>query len=285
MRAPNQKDRRPPRVSRFLQPAPFAAIFMILTSNLSAQEIPASQDETQNMVASPARAKSLLDTPPTQPQVSCIDNQLTIKADNATFGSVLTAVGGCIGTKIEVPEGAAGERLYTQFGPGPIRETLASLLNSMEYDFVISASQSNPQKIETVLLMRRSGETAPAAPDSGGGHARRAWSENRRNAEAAMRAAREEAGQVEPEAAESATPAAAPAENAAADPPQAPASTPDAPVAETAVVSNSNVSSAAATTAPIPSTQGKSTQDLISNMQQLFEQRRQMTQSQKTTPQ
>ncbi|HEY4050100.1 MAG TPA: hypothetical protein VGM27_24830 [Acidobacteriaceae bacterium] len=237
------------------------------------------------MGASTARPKSLLDTPPSQPQVSCIGNQLTIKADNATVSSVLTAVGGCIGTKIEVPEGAAGERLYMQFGPGPIEETLVSLLYSIEYDFVIGTSPSNPQKIETVLLMRRTEENvAPATADSAGGPARRAWSENRRNTEAAMRAAREEAGEVEPEPVESATSVGTPAAPAAVDSPQVPASPTDAPATGTASASNANLPAAATAGTPALSTPGKSTQDLISDMQQLFEQRRQMTQGQKTTP-
>jgi hypothetical protein len=288
MRAPKQKHSQLLWISGLLQPISLAILFTILTNSSRAQESQALQDESQDMGASTARPKSLLDTPPSQPQVSCIGNQLTIKADNATVSSVLNAVGGCIGTKIEVPEGAAGERLYMKFGPGPIEETLISLLYSMEYDFVIGTSPSNPQKIETVLLMRRAEENvAPATADTAGGPARRAWSENRRNTEAAMRAAREEAGQVQPEPVESATSVgtlAAPAEGAAIDSPQVPASPTDAPAAGTASASNANFPAATTASAPALSTQGKSTQDLINDMQQLFEQRRQMAQSQKTIP-
>ena len=219
--------------------------------------------------------------------MSCSGDKLTIKADNSTLGSVLAAVGGCIGTKIEVPDGAAaGERLYTQFGPGPVKDTLAALLSSGEYDFVISTSPSNPQKVETVLLMRRTEDATPVIAESGGGRARRNWAENRRNAEAAMRAAREEAGQPEPEPAEPAvspTTSAAPAENASAEP-QTPATPADAAPAPT--VSSSNTATAPASAATgASSAEGKSTQDLISDMRQMFEQRRQMIQGQKASPQ
>ena len=289
MHMSNEKAKRSLRPKYPFLCACSAVMAIGLANSSHAQDTPPTpQAASQEAPEAPARPKSLLDMPPSQPQVSCGADKLTIKADNATLGSVLSAVASCIGTKIEVPDGAAAaERLYTQFGPGPVKDTLAALFSSVEYDFVISTSPSNPQKVETVLLMRRSVESAPAIAESGGGSARHAWAENRRNAEAAMRAAREEAGQPEPEPAEAATApttAAAPAENASADPPQTPATPADTPPAATASSSNATTPAAAAAAAA-SGAQGKNTQDLISDMRQLFEQRRQMIQGQKASPQ
>jgi hypothetical protein len=261
-----------------------AAIEMGFTCGLSAQQTPATQDEVQSENKPPPTA-SLLETSPSQPQVTCNGSQLTIKANNATLGSILTAVGACIGTKIDVPEGAARERMFVEFGPGPTGETLTSLLGSTDFDFVVSASQSNPQKIDTVLVLLRS-ENSPAPADAAPTRSRRAWLENRRN-ENAMRAGKEDAVQAVPDPAESpaaTAEATASAENAAASADPDPTNATESPVAETSSAPTTNV--APSSTLPAASAvPGNGTQDMISNMRQLFEQRRQMVESQKSTPQ
>jgi hypothetical protein len=41
---------------------------------------------------------------------------LTIIADNSTLGGVLAAVHSCIGVQVDIPEGAAGKRVFENLG-------------------------------------------------------------------------------------------------------------------------------------------------------------------------
>src|ERR1700757_2167023 len=249
------------------------------------QSQPGQVEAGTNPVPDAGRSKPLTELPANQPQVSCANNQLTIKADNSTLGSVLSAVGTCLKTKIEIPGTGTAERMFEQFGPGPIRQTLTSLLSSTDFDFVITTSPSDPQKIETVVLLQRT-ESSPAPPDAPPSRARRLWTEDRRQAEAARAAAvSEESTEAPADAAESvAAPTnTAQAENSAGD--QNPSSANQAPATDTATASSTSAKAVPAASAPESPAQGKSTQDMISNMRQLFDQRKQMIESQKATPQ
>jgi hypothetical protein len=279
----NQEDRFLPSISWPIQWL-CLAVMVIATPSPQAQQTPAPQNEPSKdtVIASAANSIPPMEMPPNPPQISCAGDQLTIKANNATLASVLSAVGTCLGTKIDVPEGpAAAERMYVEFGPGPVREILASLLSSTDFNFVISASQSNPEKIDTVLvLLRTEGPTVPAEPAPT--RARRAWVENQRNAEA-MRAAREDAAQNTVESAEStAATDTVPPENAKVDP--NPANASETPAVDATASANSTIAGNPASSAA-SSAQGKTTQQMIGDMRQLFEQRRQMVESQKSTPQ
>ena len=113
-----------------------------------------------------AGSEALTDSPPTPPHVVCNGNQLTISTNNSTLASVLADVHNCIGVKIDMPEGAATSRVFDKLGPGPVREVLSSLLSSTGFDFVIGSSESDPDKVETVLLMAHaSDKSTPAVPD------------------------------------------------------------------------------------------------------------------------
>jgi hypothetical protein len=69
---------------------------------------------------------------------------------------VLAAIQACIGLHIEVPDGSSGERSYLRLGPGPAREIIESLLRSTELNYVIQASANAPEKIFSILVMDRS---------------------------------------------------------------------------------------------------------------------------------
>ncbi|PYY16043.1 MAG: hypothetical protein DMG60_16080, partial [Acidobacteria bacterium] len=56
---------------------------------------------------------------------------------------------------MDVPESAAKQRLFASLGPGPVRQVLASLLSSTDFNYLIQSSDSDPQKVRTVLLMAR----------------------------------------------------------------------------------------------------------------------------------
>jgi hypothetical protein len=253
------------------------------------------QDATQTSSAAAPMALSS----PKAPKVTCDENHLTISANNSTLRSVLAAVHTCIGVQIDFPDGSDGGRTFEQLGPGPVRQVLTSLLSGTEFNYVIGSSEANPQKVETVVLMRRTtGADASGASSSDyiQTPARRAWARSREVA----RPTPPESNENPPAVEEQPTPP-TPETSAAA-------------TADTTSTSSADVSTSNATTAPAssdtavpsaspsaestdpttpsivtPSTtnlssdSGKATEDRITDMQRLFEQRRKMTESQNPT--
>lgn len=81
----------------------------------------------------PAPSSTLEQTPPTPPQVTRNNGQLTIVARNATLSQVLHSVQSLTGASIEMPSDAASERVVGQFGPGVPRDVLNALLNGSKF--------------------------------------------------------------------------------------------------------------------------------------------------------
>ncbi len=270
------------------------------TPACTGQGIPVPKDEASQGVGHASAAvpsETLAEmAPPKLPKVTCAGNELTISADNSTLASVLTAVHVCIGVQVEIPEGASGSRVFEELGPGPARQVLESLLSGSDFNFVIGSSDANPQKIESVLLMLRPTETASAhdaAPDHSLTAARRAWQQRRQTSAASLGVDESHPAPDETtSAAETDDASTAPAENAAANP--APPSTNDQPPAAAEAPASSGDSAAptaptAPTTAPTPESPSaaspsfdpsQSTDQRITDMQQMFQQRRQMNQNQ-----
>jgi hypothetical protein len=229
--------------------------------------------------------------PPKAPTVTCANNQLTISAENSTLGGVLAAVHACTGVQVDIPEGAARSRVFEDLGPGPAREVLESLLNGTEFNFVIGSSDADPRSVASILLMPRPVEPA-SAQDAGNEHVgsamRRAWLLSRQNRAASLLDENHPASDETVPATEPEDTAPAPDENASAAPAQAPAADPS-PAGPEAPASSGN--SASPLTPPV-STQptstpasdpGQSTEEKITSMQQLFQQRREMNQTQGPT--
>ena len=90
------------------------------------------------------------------PTISYVGGQLRIDALGSTLADVLTKVAALTGVKIDVPAGADSERMpVVELGPGPARQILASLLSDSNFDYLIQASDADPEKIQSVLLMPR----------------------------------------------------------------------------------------------------------------------------------
>ena len=276
----------------------FGLLVALSASASSAQQTPAPMDSA-NQGASPTSTVSppaiLAEMPPKAPRVTCNGDQLTISADNSTLGSVLAAVHVCIGVQIDIPAGAAPSRTFGQLGPGPERQVLESLLSGTDFNYVIGSSDSNPQKVETVLLLLRTTDTPSAAAiaaDRTLTPARRAWMASRQNRAASLSVDENRPTEDEVPAAPATDDAVtAPAENAgtnatpvpAADTPPSAAEAP--PTSSVGTVPTAPTADTPSGVSPI-SDQGKGTAERINDMQQLFQQRRQMTQSQTSaTPQ
>ncbi len=223
-------------------------------------------------------------------RVVCKGNELTVAANNSTLGSILNEIQKCTGAKIDIPNGAAEIRFYDTIGPLPVREVLSTLLTATGYNFVIQSSDSESGKVESVLLM--AGTVASPLDPAGDRRlttARRAFLKMRQDAltEAGITDDASSSTAVESSVPAAAQPTtadgdgASPGTNSSSDASQAATTPPSAAApAENATSSNPTPSPAVA---PSPS-QTNTVEDQITNMQQMFEQRRQMMQPKPSTP-
>ena len=101
--------------------------------------------------------------PATPPQVSFQGGQLTISAQNSTLGRHLESGSDSDGATIDLP-GNAPERVVGHFGPGPARDVLASLLNGSHFNYVLLGSPTDPDALDRVILMAKSGGAADSNP-------------------------------------------------------------------------------------------------------------------------
>lgn len=113
--------------------------------------------QTESATQTAATAPPAPEKPPeARKEISYADGQLKIDALNATLADVLAKVAALTGVKIDLPEGAASEPMpVVDLGPGPAREILASLLRDSNFDYLILASDKDPEKIQSVVLMAR----------------------------------------------------------------------------------------------------------------------------------
>jgi hypothetical protein len=115
--------------------------------------------------------------PATPPQVSFRSGRLAIVAQNSTLGDILRAVRNQTGAAVDVP-GNATERVAGSFGPGPARDVLSSLLNGSHFNYVLLGSASNPDALEHVILIAKSGGE-PEVPTTQAGAATPPLADNR----------------------------------------------------------------------------------------------------------
>jgi hypothetical protein len=109
-------------------------------------------------------AQELL-APPTPPQVTYRDGQLTVHAINSTLSSVLTAIRNKTGIQFEGLD-TASERVVVSMGPAPEGEVLAAILTGSHYDYIAVDRSDSPGIVQRVILTPRAG--GPAPPTIGG---------------------------------------------------------------------------------------------------------------------
>jgi hypothetical protein len=105
--------------------------------------------------AAPLRARTPEQMPPRVPEVFWDGKQLSIKSENSTLSDILAAVRARTGASIDIPPGAAAERVATKLGPASAREVLASLLDNSNFDYIIQASDKNEACLGSVILTPR----------------------------------------------------------------------------------------------------------------------------------
>ena len=101
--------------------------------------------------------------PLSAPQVSYADGQLAITAENSTLTDILTAIRVQMGADIDAPPSASREHMVVRLGPGPAREVIASLLSWTDYDYVIQAADDDSAGVKSVLVTSRPKSGAASA--------------------------------------------------------------------------------------------------------------------------
>lgn len=244
-------------------------LLLCVSSPMLSQQVPALQSPQQSGAGNEVRD---VEQPVTPPKIKCNGNQVSILASNSTLGSILNEMHKCIGATIDVPDAAASSRIFDELGPGPARQVLDSLLSASGFNYVIGSSMDDPDKIESILVLSRTNESTVVADSDSRNLSpmRRAYlqmKENARPKPPQTDTDTENAGQTGI-AAE--TNSAVPSDNAAKPEGASPST-----VAGDSTPPANPVSKAAPTNAA---------DQQITNMQQLFEQRRQMIQQTQAPP-
>jgi hypothetical protein len=268
----------------------WALMFALFLAAAGAQDIKAKDASVATAVPSPTVQIARL-APPNAPKVTCVGDKLTISANNSTVEGVLAAVRSCIGIKVDIPEGATGGRLFEDIGPGPARQVLESLLSGTDFDYVIGSSEEHPENVSSVILLTRTTETTAnnIAMDRTLTPARRAWMQSRQNARPNGPSSEESSVAADDSTDSQAVnePVPTPASSNSASSSPTPAGEPAPAAAETPAPVADNVPSpataaaqpASTSAASTSSSQDKSTAERITDMQQMFQQRRLMNQS------
>lgn len=265
-------------------------------------EVPAEVAAPPEPPPPPLRPEQL---PPTPPQVSWDGALLTIHAENSTLSDVLAAVRARTGATIDIPPAGGGERVVIDLGPAPVREVITSLLYGTEFDYIIQASDTNPDAIRSVVITPRGKEddsvtivgstVSPGTPvrrmpgysDSGKPAFETEYAPGKKSAKADAAADASAASASDSDSSDTQSASAASSsgnqdgQTAAAAPPDdnAPAAS-DAPVgspsaAASAGLSTSESSGSQATTMP----------EMMQDLQRLYQQRRQIQAQQNQTAQ
>jgi len=77
---------------------------------------------------------------------------LTISAENVSLSDVLHEVSTKTGATIEFPDGSATEPVFTNIGPGRVRDILATLLNGTKFNYVMLGSGNSSNALDKIVL-------------------------------------------------------------------------------------------------------------------------------------
>ena len=124
----------------------------------AAQKLPEAAPEPPAAEPPPPPPRHLTpeEMPPKAPEVSWDGQLLTITSDNSTLADILTTVRTLTGAELDIPPTAFHERIAARLGPGSAREILSTLLSWTDFDYVIQASDANPDLVSSVTLTPRS---------------------------------------------------------------------------------------------------------------------------------
>jgi len=214
-----------------------------------------------------------------QLRVSYEDGKLTIIAENSLLSDVLSAVRAQTGADIELPPGASSQRIWARLGPGPARSVLATLLDSTSLDYVIRASETDPQSIQSILLMVREKTATSAVPGTLGTSVEPPLRGTIRRSPRLTLGVPENTGLENPASPESsASPEGAPTDQVPPSPDQPP------PSADQSFARPDQQSSSAIPAADASTSAFKTSEQMIQDLQRMYEQRKQLQQQSRKQP-
>jgi hypothetical protein len=148
----------------------FAATSLCFATLLPAQSTPSPQAKPTAgvQVAStlPATPPTTMPDPPLTPsqrppkraQVTYTNDSLSISADNSSLNQILRQISSTTGVKIT--GGVTDERVFGQYGPAPLAQTLASLLDGTGSNMLLTHPDGSAST-ELILTPRQGGPTPP----------------------------------------------------------------------------------------------------------------------------
>jgi hypothetical protein len=256
-----------------------AATGCALAFLLCATVAPARGDQ-EPAPATPAESSAEAAPPAAPPTISYLGGQLKIDAMDATLADILTKVATLTSAKIDIPPTAYSQRMaVVQLGPGPARQVLASLLSDSNVDYLIQASDADPEKIQSVLVMVREKKgpkangTEQVARAVRSPYARRGMSPPPEPEEAQA----PEAQQPESIVVEPSSPAPTQPDAVAPPPPVEPPPTTSVPVQQPGTINSARI-------APQPVPTSLDSQGISQTLQQMYQQRMQINQQEHQAP-
>lgn len=265
--------------------AAVAALFVAVCAPTAMSQAPAAPGNNPG-VESAARARPLtIPVPKPKPaasdpepqegigsvQVTSDGNLLMIQAKDCALSEILDAVRAKTGATIDIA-GRTSEHMTVKIGPGPARQVISSLLGWTDFDYVIQGADGDSVAIQSIMLFpktKSSSSTTAATPALGPSRQ-----------PLATRQHTEPEPSSPPAPAEATTPPPSEQQPDAAAPAQQ-------PTADAAPVIPTQYDRVAGAATPDP-TQGpngpKSTSEMITDMQQLFQQRQQIQANHNSTP-
>jgi hypothetical protein len=150
------------RILRCARPADACAgsllLVIVVTCAAFGQDIASNTgnigSSLKNVVNSPDPAKSSGQGPASSSNVTYMGGLLSVEMRNATLQEVLASIAAVTGVKIDIPAGMDSQRMsVVKVGPGRARQVLAALLSGSHFDYLIQSSDSDPDTIQSVLLI------------------------------------------------------------------------------------------------------------------------------------
>jgi hypothetical protein len=147
--------------------APFAgAFFTLLAAAIGAhsQTLPAMPPTTLPGQTTPGTPAPV--TPPPNPphraEVLFANGQLQVRADNSSLNQILRSISHLTGLK--VTGGVEEQRVFGNYGPGPLSTVLATLIDGTGSNiFLLGGNATTPPEL---ILTSRSGGAEPPSPTS-----------------------------------------------------------------------------------------------------------------------
>lgn len=109
-------------------------------------------------VDAPPEPVTAAQMPPQPPVIAWDGTLLSIDAENSTLADILNAVGKHTGASMELPPSASRERVFVHLGPGSVRDVISALLYGTGFDYIVAASEDDPDTLHSLVLTARGKE-------------------------------------------------------------------------------------------------------------------------------